>query len=107
MSVAAFTLNPDNIETFYVPIASEIFFNTYWIPALRETQTVLLSDIIYGIDLCKNDLNLIIKDLGVVKDWAIKNLEKDPLEHMLARINLLELKLPLAFTDVDSIVFIG
>ncbi|MDR9743819.1 hypothetical protein P4H27_05280 [Paenibacillus taichungensis] len=50
---------------------------------------------------------MIIEELLLVKEWAIKNLKGEQRDKIVERIEGLREKLPLAFQRQDVIVFIG
>ena len=109
MSVSAIITHPQNKyeETFSIPIATQSFFNKYWIKAIEETQGELITGFMYGIDISKKDIPELLRQLFQVKEWVNKNIFGEDSEHMLKRINLLIEQLPLAFNRYDAIVFIG
>lgn len=63
-----------------------------------------------GIDIYKEDLLEIKAEIDRLQVWARENLSDTDLEYMIERLNLLNLlddKLPLAFTREDSSIYIG
>lgn len=109
MAVSAIILEPQNEfeQHFSIPIATQNFFETYWIPAIESINTEWIVGIRYGIDVTKENAVCLIHELCLLKDWARRNLQGDVQEQMLSRIELLETKLPTAFQRGDAVVFIG
>ncbi|WP_160319745.1 hypothetical protein [Paenibacillus xylanivorans] len=50
---------------------------------------------------------MIIEELLLVKEWAVKNLKDEQINKIVERIDGLREKLPLPFQRQDVIVFIG
>lgn len=109
MSVAAFINNAINEEeeTFYLPVSSERFFNSYWLPACEELNLRWIPCFSPGIDIYKEDLPEVIAEINQVKSWALDNLSGTDLEYMTKRIDLLVTQLPSIFTREGISVFIG
>lgn len=106
MSVAAIIIEPKDIE-FYVPVSTESFFHTFWIPAIRELKLELLAMLDPGVDLTKNDLSLLINELEIIKSWALAKLNKNELDYLERRIDFLIIKLTEAFNNGAVTIFIG
>lgn len=109
MSVSAIILAPQNEyeQHFSIPIATQYFFETYWILAFESINTEWIVGIRYGIDVTKEDAVCLIHELSLLKEWARRNLQGEVQEQMLSRIELLATKLPTAFQRGDAVVFIG
>ena len=109
MSVAAFINNAinDEEEKFYLPVSSESFFYSHWLPACELLNLRLVPCFAFGIDIYKENLLEVIAELNQLKAWTLKNLSGSDLEYMTKRIDLLITKLPLVFTRDGISVFIG
>lgn len=109
MSVGAYVNNPQNDQEkkFFIPVSSERFFNSYWLPACEVLDLRWIKCFSPGISIFKEDILEVIRELNRLKDWAIKNLADKDLVYMTKRIDLLVTQLPLVFTRDDLSVFIG
>ncbi|MCU6792106.1 hypothetical protein OB236_08200 [Paenibacillus sp. WQ 127069] len=109
MSVLAFILEPvnDYEKKFAIPLATEIFFIDYWIPAISELELKWSAHFSTGIDITCDDLPQVISELRLIKEWGIQHLAEDNRKHMTDRIELLIRKLPEAFQREGTVVFIG
>ena len=109
MSVGVYINNPLNEENlkFYVPVSSEKFFKSCWLPACELLNLRWIPCFGSGINIYKEDLPEIKAEIDRLKVWARKNLSDTNLKYMIERLNLLDDKLPLAFTREDSSVYIG
>ena len=70
--------------------------NLRWIPCFAS-----------GINIFQEDLPEIMTEIGQLKSWALKNLSGKELEYMVERLDFFPNKLPQAFTQENSSVFIG
>ncbi len=95
-------------EKFFIPIATESFFQECWEPAIEELGLKWTKVFPVGIDLVEEDFPLIIDELSKIKDWAKNNLTENKQRKIFERIELIESEVPHAFTHRDGIVvFIG
>ncbi|WP_219836948.1 hypothetical protein [Paenibacillus sp. R14(2021)] len=106
MSVAAIILEPKDTD-FYVPVATESFFQRAWVPAIKELNLELLLLLNPGLDLTKKDLSPLIQELEKIKSWAEAKLHKDELDYLKRRIDSLKVKLIEAFNNGAITIFIG
>ncbi|MEI7024917.1 hypothetical protein [Paenibacillus sp. y28] len=106
MSVAALIVEPEN-SGWYVPIATESFFMRCWIPAIQALQLQVISMFDPGVDICKDELPLLLEELDRVKMWAKIHLAEEDSGHMERRIQNLTQRLTEIFTDEGIVVFIG
>jgi hypothetical protein len=109
MTVSAFILDPQNDfeRNFFIPVATELFFNKYWLPAIESLGlqwTLLFST---GVDVEEEDIPHIFNELLLIKEWADKNLGEEEKNKMFERIARLQVNLPLAFQRKNTVVFIG
>ncbi|MCW3795308.1 hypothetical protein OM416_27250 [Paenibacillus sp. LS1] len=109
MSISAVILEPQNDfeKSFFVPIATESFFKDCWEPAVEVLDLRWIDLFSTGVDIEGEDVPMIIEELLLVKEWAVKNLEDEQRDRIVERIDGLREKLPLAFQRQDAIVFIG
>ncbi|CAH1203865.1 hypothetical protein PAECIP111893_02095 [Paenibacillus plantiphilus] len=109
MAVSAIILEPQNEfeQHFSIPVATQNFFERFWIPAIESINTEWIAGIRYGIDVTKEDAVFLIHELSLLKDWVRINLQGDVQEKILSRIDLFETTLPTAFQRGDAVVFIG
>lgn len=109
MSVLAFIINENKEYTnnFTIPVANESFFNKYWVKGINELNLELLSQIEYGLELKRKDLDMFIYELSMLKKWTNNIHEINDVSYMKDRIDLLIKKLPDAFYDQENIVFVG
>lgn len=109
MSVSAFILEPQNEfeKSFNIPVATEVFFNECWMPAVEELGLKWVEIFLTGIDVTKEDLPSVLSELSQIKEWAKNHLKQDNMEHMIKRIEILEDKLPQAYQRENAVVFIG
>ncbi|MBW5449455.1 hypothetical protein GE107_25935 [Cohnella sp. CFH 77786] len=106
LSVASIIIEPKDIQ-FYVPVSTEAFFQSCWVPAIKELNLQLISLFNPGLDLTKKDLSHLIEELEILKKWAETNLDKDEYNYMKRRIDFLIVKLIEVFTNDEVVVFIG
>ena len=99
-------LDETNLK-YYFPISSEKFFNSHWLPACELLKLRWIPCFSSGIDIYKEDLPEIKAEIDRLKVWARKNLSDTNLKYMIERLNLLDDKLPSAFTKKDSSIYIG
>ena len=109
MSVGVYINNPlDETDLkFYFPVSSEEFFNSHWLPACELLNLRWIPCFGPGINIYKEDLPEIKTEIDKLKVWAGENLSDTDLKYMIERLNLLDDKLPSAFTKEDSSVYIG
>lgn len=84
-------------------IASEHFYNKYWEKAINELN----------IKYMKNDAEInfsmkdtVLKELELLLEWAMKNLDGNDLQYMKDRIENLQKVIPIAFDDENTILYI-
>jgi hypothetical protein len=94
-------------NSFFVPVATESFFKDCWKPAVEVFDLKWIDLFSTGIDVEEEDVPMIIEELLLVKEWAVKNLKDEQRDKIVDRIEGLREKLPLAFQRQDAIVFIG
>jgi len=94
--------DPDTID-LSENIASTRFYNLYWEPAIKELGIKLFQENGY---FCKEQLDIVMNELNLLKDWANKELTGSDLEYMVSRIENLEKVIPNAFIDEDTTLYI-
>lgn len=109
MSIAAMILNSEDEfeKKFFIPVASEAFFEECWIPAITELNLKWVNVFSVGLDMEKEDLPNVMNELSQIKEWSKANLSSDQQIKMIERIELLEAELPNAFRREGAVVFIG
>ncbi|OWR32383.1 hypothetical protein CDO73_01895 [Saccharibacillus sp. O23] len=105
MSVAAFVINEcdANNTNFYVPIATEEFFEKYWKPAAEELGLIWIPLFQFGLDITAEDMESVNTELDALQEWTGKYMSGDPKEHLLTRANLLQTKLNTIFAAQKDI----
>lgn len=111
MSVAAFPLNEGrpNDTNFYVPVATEDFFEKYWKPAAEVLGLIWIPLFQFGLDITAEDMGSINTELDAIQEWGSNYMSSgDPKEHLLTRTNLLQTKLNTIFAAQKDIrIYIG
>lgn len=109
MSICAFLQEPENEyeKNFNVPVATDSFFEECWKPAIEELNLEWVNVFSVGLDMVKEDLPFVMKELSLIKEWAKTNLPNEKQEKIIERIELLETELPNAFRREGAVVFIG
>lgn len=88
---------------FSIPIATTRFFVQYWDAAIEELGLKLIQENAY---FGKDKLKDVLRELALLKEWAVKNLEGKELDYMKSRVEDLEKGIPSAFTREDTILYI-
>ncbi|MGC6768094.1 hypothetical protein ACYSNR_17355 [Enterococcus sp. LJL128] len=84
-------------------ISSESFYEKFWEKAIAELNIKYIQD---GAEFNKTSLDIVLKELGLLKEWAIANLHGEDREYMRSRIENLEKVIPTAFTSEQDILYI-
>ena len=108
MSVGLFRYNGDIYDddsevTLSVNISTEAFYLKYWERARKELGIKYIQE---GAEFNKSKLKDILKELDLLRNWAIKNLSGKELEYMKGRIENLQDVIPNAFIDEETILYI-
>lgn len=108
MSVSAFISNDDN-NNINIPIATEKTFQDYWMPIINQLDLKWMACFQSGIEIGRQDLNFILKDLNEMQNWIEINMSNSMRGFMLKRIkNLSEELIKIFEGKVDDIrVYIG
>lgn len=71
MSVSLLISNPINEQesNFNVPISTEKVFQDYWMPIIEELDLKWVRCFQSGIELEKEDLEFVLKDLAKMQNW--------------------------------------
>lgn len=109
MSVSAMIIDPeDDFErSFMLPIATESFYEKYWLPAVEELGLAWIAQFRSGTDVEQEDMPHVLEEIARLKDWVRAKLGGEPGAHMLSRLELLERELPGAYRRGGAIVYIG
>ena len=97
----------DRKKNFYLPVSTEDFFNSYWLPACKQLNLRWIACFCCGIMIEREDLPAVLIELDRLKNWAIGNLEAQNLQYMTRRIDLLTTQLPLLFENGVTSIYIG
>lgn len=84
-------------------ISSEAFYKKYWERAIAELNIKYIQD---GAEIDKAKLEVVMKELSLLKEWAIANLQEENREYMRSRVENLEKVIPTAFTSEQDILYI-
>ena len=108
MSVGLYKYNGDINDRDSEEIISEListqsFYNEYWEKAIKELNVKYIQD---GAEFDKSKLIIVMKELKLLKDWALKNLDGKNLEYMSNRIGKLQEIIPIALQNDDDILYI-
>ncbi len=108
MSVGLYKYNGDindrdSKEIISEPISSQRFYNEYWEKAIKELNVKYIQD---GAEFDKSKLIIVMKELKLLKDWALKNLDGKNLEYMSNRIEKLQKIIPIALQNDKDILYI-
>lgn len=109
MSIAVFVDEPINEDekSFYLPVASENFFNSCWKPGCKTLNLQLVSRFDRGINITQINITEIISELNQLQAWAEQNLSGENKKHITERIKTLIDRLPSIFERENMSVFIG
>ncbi|WP_338552114.1 hypothetical protein [Paenibacillus sp. KS-LC4] len=109
MSVSVMILNPQNDfeKHFFLPVATESFFNQYWQPGIVHLELKWVILFSTGVDVEEEYLPNIFAELILLKEWADQNLQEEQKNRLFERVDGLMEKLPKAFQRKDAVVFIG
>jgi hypothetical protein len=94
---------PDGDIDFSIPIATTRFFVQHWDTAIEELGLKLIQENAY---FGKDKLKEVLRELALLKEWAIKNLDGKELDYMKSRVEDLETGIPGAFDREDTILYI-
>lgn len=94
--------DPDTID-LSENIASTKFYNEYWEVAIKELRIKYFQENAY---FSKEQLEIVMNELHLLKEWANKNLSGSNLEYMVGRIDNLEKVIPNAFEEEGTILYI-
>lgn len=94
---------PDGDIDFSIPIATTRFFVQYWDIAIEELGLKLIQQNAY---FGKDKLKDVLRELALLKEWAIKNLDGKELDYMKSRVEDLEEGIPDAFDQDDTVLYI-
>ncbi len=88
MSVSLIISNPVNRreENFNVPISTEKVFQEYWMPIIDELDLKWARCFQSGIEIEKEDLEFVLKDLIDIQEWLVKNMNNERGTQMTDRL---------------------
>lgn len=109
MTIGVFILDPENDyeREFFIPVATEVFFQECWKPAVESLGLQWTDLFSTGVDVEEEDVPHIIEELLLIKEWATNNLNEEQKDKIFKRIEGLINKLPEAYKRKDAVVFIG
>lgn len=110
MSISAMILDSKDEfeEKFFVPVATESFFEECWEPAIEKLGLIWIKVFSVGIDIVEKDFPFVKQELAQIKEWAIDNLSEENRIKIIERIELLEFEVPKAFSHREGmVIFIG
>ena len=94
---------PNGLIDYSIPIATGQFFKQYWDAAISELGIKYIQEnAFFG----KDKLEDVLKELTLLKEWAINHLSGKDLEYMKERIEDLEKGIPRGFDQEDTILYI-
>lgn len=88
MSVSLMISNPinENEEYFHLPISTERVFEDHWMPIITELDLKWVRCFQGGIELEKEDIEEVLKELKKMQNWIITYRNNDRGKHMLERL---------------------
>lgn len=95
--------NPDGSIDLSINIATTQFFNEFWEKAIKETGVKIFKE---NNCFIKEQLNDVLSELSLIREWAEKNLTGRQLMYMRDRIDNLLQELPNAFDSDDTVLYI-
>jgi len=108
MSVSLIVNEPRNESqrTLYIPIATEKFFNDYWKPNSLQLGLQLVPEFSTGIIVGEAELSDILRELSMLRSWAIGQNEAPESVHLITRLDRLVAELPDLISS-GATVYIG
>ncbi|WP_438497070.1 hypothetical protein [Paenibacillus sp. IHBB 3054] len=95
-------------EKFFIPVATESFFQECWEPAIEELALKWTKAFPVGIDLIEEDFPSVLEELFKIKEWAKGHLPEEKKIKIIERIELIETEVPIIFNYREGVViFIG
>lgn len=95
-------------EKFFIPVATESFFQECWEPAIEELGLKWAKTFPAGIDLYKEDFPFVLEELLKIIEWAKENLPEEKNQKVIERIELIKTEVPIIFNHREGvIIFIG
>ena len=111
MSVSLMISNPINEDEQYLhlPISTERFFEDHWMPIIIELDLKWARCFQGGIELEKEDIKEVLKELDKMQNWIIAYKHNDQGKHILERLkNINEALLDFLNNSRDDLkVYIG
>ncbi|SEO96990.1 hypothetical protein SAMN04488134_1271 [Amphibacillus marinus] len=110
MSIGIIVDEPKNEkeQLFFIPVATEEVFSSYWLKASNELQLSWVPIFETGIVIEKEDMSVILRELGLVKKWIEKNVRDiDAKMDLEKRLEYILETLPKAFADENIKLYIG
>ena len=83
MSVSLMISNPinENAEYFHLPISTERVFEDHWMPIITELDLKWVRCFQGGIELEKEDIEEVLKELKKMQNWIITYRNNDRGKH--------------------------
>lgn len=110
MSIGIIIDEPKNEEEqlFFIPVATEEVFSNYWLKASNELQLSWVPIFETGIVIEREDMSVILRELGLVKEWIDKNVrDTDTKIDLEKRLDYILETLPNAFADENIKLYVG
>ena len=95
--------NPDGSIDLVINIATTQFFNKFWERAIKETEAKICKE---NGQFRKDQLNEVLQELELIKNWAEVNLSGTDLEYMKGRAEELINTIPTAFDKENTVLYI-
>lgn len=95
--------NPDGSIDLVINIATTQFFNKFWERAIKETEAKIFKE---NSQFRKDQLNEVLQELELIKNWAEVNLSGTDLEYMKGRAEELINTIPTAFDKENTVLYI-
>ncbi|MBM7543285.1 hypothetical protein [Amphibacillus cookii] len=110
MSIGIIIDEPKNEkeQLFFIPVATEEVFSSYWLKASNELQLSWVPIFETGIVIEKENMSVILRELGLVKEWIEKNVRDiDAKIDLEIRLDYILETLPKAFADENIKLYVG
>lgn len=99
MSVCIMIDNPSDMN-FYLPVATERFFNQYWQTAIDKLNIKCLGN---GVIISRAQLTLFLTELEQIRQWVFSNCSlrknRNELDYMINRIDLVKDNVSILFDN--------
>jgi hypothetical protein len=112
MSVSLLIEYPDaNNSSRMIPISTEDFFKTYWLPLAKSLELPWVQMFETGVIITLEDLPVVLNELKLMKEFVLHepypNITQGVLDHIVGRINLLVSELNSTKNSDNLSIYIG